>query len=160
MQQVPPPRGTTAIGLNGVSCVKATFCIAVGNYSTDRDYDPRSSPDTALAERWDGNRWSLQRVATPRGASYSSLSDVSCSSTSACTAVGSDFGRNLNGILAERWDGKRWTLQRTPRPAGSPTARLSGVSCATRTACTAVGQFNNSSQSRTFPLIEGWSGTK
>ena len=155
IQPVPNPRRATYVGLSDVSCTKGPFCIAVGRYSTSRNYDPRSGPVTALAERWDGKRWSVQRVPNPPGTVDSGLWDVSCASTSACTAVGDDFGRNLNGALAERWNGKHWTVQ-TTAPAGSTTARLIGVSCATRTACTAVGELYNSSSL----LIERWSGTK
>lgn len=58
---------------------------------------------------------------------------VSCSSPRACTAVG--------GVFAERWNGRRWSVQNVPAPALSdPTLSfLGGVSCPAPSACIAVG---------------------
>jgi hypothetical protein len=58
---------------------------------------------------------------------------VSCSSQSACTAVG--------GVFAERWNGRRWSVQNIRAPAFSDPSFdfLAGVSCANRRACIAVG---------------------
>src|SRR5262249_47097327 len=54
--------------------------------------------------------WSIQQVPSPT-ALNGFLSAVSCSSATACMAVGSSYA----GALAERWDGERWTLTNTPR---------------------------------------------
>lgn len=64
---------------------------------------------------------------------------VSCSSANACTAVG--------GVFAERWNGRRWSIQSVPTPAFSDPGLsfLGGVSCAARRACFAVGLDHPSS---------------
>jgi hypothetical protein len=66
---------------------------------------------------------------------------VSCTSATACTAVGHyQNGAGTRVTLAERWDGTSWTIQ--PTPSLSPNyfyTTLSGVSCTSATACTAVG---------------------
>jgi hypothetical protein len=63
---------------------------------------------------------------------------VSCSSSTACMAVG--YGPN--GPLAEHWDGASWTTQSAPNPpAGSQSENLKGLSCTASTACTVVGDF-------------------
>jgi hypothetical protein len=67
---------------------------------------------------------------------------LSCSRARACTAVGYREGATT-GIrgLALRWDGRRWSVQRTPEPAGARFAVLRDVSCPSARACVAVGDF-------------------
>jgi hypothetical protein len=81
---------------------------------------------------------------------------VSCASATACTAVG-DYNNGTTGVtLAERWNGSTWSIQPTPNPAGAPVSLLNGVSCASATACTAVGGYNNGTAGVT--LAERWNG--
>ena len=44
--------------------------------------------------------------------------------------------------LAERWNGTRWIIQKTPNPAGGTQVALNGVSCAGDN-CTAVGSYTS-----------------
>jgi hypothetical protein len=128
--------------LTGVSCPTARACVAVGAYSV-------GEVKTAFAESWDESRWTVHTVAVPRGATSTVLNQVSCASAADCVTVGA-FTRRADGALssttpgdvplAERWDGRNWTLQDGPAsPAGAQGAYLSSVSCATATSCTAVG---------------------
>jgi hypothetical protein len=73
------------------------------------------------------------RDAPARRAGNRPLLAVSCSSASACTAVG--------GVFAARWNGRRWAIQPVAAPSFSSSALdfLAGVSCPTRRACLAVG---------------------
>ena len=104
--------------------------------------------------------WSPQRTPNPAGARYSVLSGVSCSSRTACIAVGHSASRTGAGVtLAERWNGTTWAIQRTPNPAGAKTSLLFAVSCASTTACTAVGSVTNRA-GITVPLAERWNGTR
>lgn len=41
--------------------------------------------------------------------------------------------------------GPSWKIQPTPNPSGATGSSLSGVSCTAATACTAVGDYGNSS---------------
>jgi hypothetical protein len=59
--------------------------------------------------------WSIQQVPTPTEPD-GRLSAVSCSSATACMAVGSSDA----GALAESWDGERWRLTKTPTIWTSP----------------------------------------
>jgi hypothetical protein len=59
--------------------------------------------------------------------------------------------------LVERWDGERWTIQTTPSPAGGKDSKLASISCASASACTAVGSYTDSSGS-TATLAERWDG--
>jgi hypothetical protein len=150
IQHTPNPAGAQGSGLGAVSCASASACIAVGAYNTG----PTSGG--SLAERWNGTTWSIQHTPTPAGGSDTSLAGVSCASASACTAVG-NYSLGASPVtLAERWNGTAWSIQHTPNPAGAPVSLLNGVSCASATACTAAGGYNNGTAGVT--LAERWSG--
>jgi hypothetical protein len=68
---------------------------------------------------------------------------VSCTSATACAAI----GRGRRGTLAEIWNGKRWTIERLPKPN---RASLFGVSCASATACIAVGSSSEATLAERF----------
>ena len=53
-----------------------------------------------------------------------------------CVAVGTV--RSGSGMLAERWNGRSWAVMNLARPAGATSAGLTGVSCTSGLACTAV----------------------
>lgn len=116
--------------LDGVSCTSATDCRAVGFRSFgDCLNDSGTCIYAALAEHWDGSRWSRERIPKPGGAQ---LSAVSCTSTAACTAVGSS---DAGDSVVVWWNGSRWSRQMLPRPRGSPLA----ISCSSARSCTVVG---------------------
>jgi hypothetical protein len=61
--------------------------------------------------------------------------------------------------LAERWDGTSWTIQSSPRTSGATPNELFGVSCASGSACTAVGDYGDTSGLNSdFLLAEHWNG--
>jgi hypothetical protein len=151
IQTTPNPTGSDSF-LRGVSCTTASACSAVGQYTAP------GGATAALAEVWDGTTWTTQSTPNTPGAN-SSLDSVSCTSPSACTAVGHSFGFfDTRVSLAERWDGTSWTIQSTPNPIGSSFVYLRGVSCTTPSACTAVGFYTNSAGSQ-VTLAEVWDGT-
>ena len=67
--------------LHAVSCVSANVCTGVGGSAG-------SGRTKALAEQWNGTGWTAQSTPNPSAASSSNLYSVSCSSATACTAVG------------------------------------------------------------------------
>jgi hypothetical protein len=152
VQRTPNPGFGLGDWLWGVSCSSATACTAVGAANID------SSLDTVpVVDRLHGTRWSMQ--GTPNlGAPTSQFNHVSCASTNACVAVGSQgFGPPGQSTLAEGWNGSRWAIQRTDNLFGtSGPSELNGVSCTSRRACTAVGSFTNSA-STTVTLVERYS---
>ncbi len=148
--QATPDTGANS-AFTGVSCPSATDCTAVGF-----SFDPSASPP--LAEHWDGTSWSIQATPTPAGASGSVLNAVSCTSATACTAVGYSFSGGTYATLAEHWDGTSWSVQATPNLAGATAIDLLGVSCTTATACTAAGLFTGSTGTQAT-LAESWNGT-
>jgi hypothetical protein len=146
----PTPSSGQSARLSGVSCPTATWCIAVGSYST-------TGNDYGLAERWNGTAWHIQPIPSPPGAWSSGLSAVSCTATSACTAVGGSLDGFPGVPLAERWDGTAWSIQSTPSPEGSNGgSSLSDVACKSATDCIAVGDYHGGLMS--FTLVERWDG--
>jgi hypothetical protein len=144
--------------LLSVSCPSATACMAVGTYRS------RRSPNATLAESWDGETWSI--VPSPNlgpAGKQDVLNGVSCTSASACAAVGAYFinlGANrgdLTRALAESWDGKTWSIVQSPNGvSASGSDFLSSVACATDRSCMAVGYRANGNRT----LIESWDGTR
>jgi hypothetical protein len=149
--------------LLGVSCTAATSCTAVGNNAAE-----------SLVERWNGHTWLVQPTPHPRTSVYrfTFLNGISCPSSNACVAVGeSDTGLALSHAyntyrsLAERWDGRRWSIEGTRRPQSANEAFLEGVSCVAINTCTAAGwDFLNQPHSGVgllFGLLaESWSGSQ
>ncbi len=86
-------------GLSGVSCASAHICMAVGK---------------TTAVQLKGRRWRWAAAGISGG-----LSGVSCPSKQTCLGAGGVdvVGGGPTGTLAERWNGKHWTRQRTPNPA-------------------------------------------
>ena len=158
IQRTPNPAGARYSILSGLSCTSRTACTAVGYFTNS------AGTGVTLAERWDGTGWSIQRTPNPAGATSSLLFGVSCVSTTECTAVGSTTNRAGTTMpLAERWNGSRWSIQRTPNPSGTnPTglSYLGGVSCASATACFAVGYSGNSFGTAGAPVTARWDGTR
>jgi len=155
-----PSRGTDSL-LGGVSCVSATACTAAGDYATS------GGPGRTLIESWNGTKWSV--VPSPnRGGSNggSVLYGVSCVSATACTVAGAYIHTSTSGgidrTLIESWNGTNWSVVPSPNRAGANGGSvLDGVSCASATACTAVGSDTHTSTSGSIArtLIESWNGT-
>jgi hypothetical protein len=144
----PNPQAGNGV-LNAVSCPTRPVCTAVGLHVRE------SGLGVTLAERRSGGTWTVQSTPNPAGAAASALNGVSCSSGSACTAVGQFVtGSGAQRTLAERWNGRDWRIQPTPNPAGSPSSRLFAVACPAAGTCTAVGTANSK------VLVERWGGAR
>ena len=134
--------------LYGVSCVKASYCVAVG-YSQGS-----SGAAQTVALLWNGKHWTL--MTTPdEGTGDNILASVDCTSASNCVAVGSTD--TLADSLVETWNGTAWTMIPSPTPAGDG-AYLAGVSCVDASSCMAVGNASTGGNSY-VALAEVWDGT-
>ena len=144
------------IGGYGISCLSAATCMVVGGGGTP------------LAELWNGQSASTEQTPNPAGATPSLLNGVSCTSVSACTAVGfAHFNaNNTQTALAESWNGIAWTLQSAPNP-GAGLVAPQGVSCVSPSTCVLVGNYAANATCRSggpgpctyLPLAEQWNGT-
>lgn len=127
---VPPTAGGT---FDAVSCVSNKFCMAVGE---DDSGDVENTEP--LAEEWNGSRWTvtLQSSGPPTGPQDDEFTAVSCLSATFCAAVGFNGSPGGQRPIASTWNGTTWKLlTQSQDDYGS----LNGISCATRTACWAVG---------------------
>jgi hypothetical protein len=110
-----------------------------------------SSAPSALAARW-------SFVPSPANGV---LNSVSCTSWSACTAVGFE-GTSAEGgkVLAERWNGGRWSLQPMPAVPGGQS-EFTDVSCGSRRFCVAAGTlvYSATFTGRVSSLVGTWDGS-
>jgi hypothetical protein len=152
VQPTPNPAGNTSVTLTGVSCTSGSACTAVGWWEQPGSH----GTVVPLAEGWNGMNWSIEHMPNPTPGRLFYVNGVSCTSASACTAVGdyNPTGRKIV-TLAERWNGTKWSIQHTPNPTVG-ASDLNGVSCASASACTAVGAHRGS----VSVLVERWNGTK
>lgn len=140
----PGANGVTPI-LNGVACTSTRSCVAVGQQASG-----------LLAERWRGSRWSIMSTPNPPRTTTNEQPQflaVSCSSASACMAVGET---DCGGPLAERWNGRAWSLETVPLVTKKVacTQPLNGVLCRSTRSCLAVGT------SGYYQLVERWNGSR
>ena len=148
IEPTPNPTGASQSTLSGVSCTSAAACTVVGNYTNS------AGTILTLAERWNGTKWTIQQTVNPGVSTRywvpNVLTGVSCTTSTACTAVGWDrldecnfFHCYVDATLAEGSNGASWTVQ-----SGLPGYRfpipiaLEGVSCSAAAACAAVGSYN------------------
>jgi hypothetical protein len=152
IQLTPNPSRSPGSFLAGVACTSASSCTAVGGRT-----DSAGNPVGTLAERWNGTRWRIQPMPTSPGGQ---LTGLACPAQAACTAVGFTFTSSGGMILAERWNGTRWRIQPTPLLPAAHDISPPAVACPARTACTAVGGFENDGPG-SVSLAERWreSGT-
>lgn len=158
----PTPDPATVAQFSGVSCGGPSSCVAVG-YSQPTETSAQA--DVPLVTAWNGQQWKVERTPVPPSSADNRLSAISCPSTAACTAVGYDgYGSGPSSTLAEKWDGRKWSIQSTPNPSpgsesgdvatttSSPTApygtveptnvnELTSVDCTGPAECLAVGGF-------------------
>jgi hypothetical protein len=153
LELIPLPANAFEPRLTSVSCTSATACTAVGYYLRPAD----GYTAAALVESWNGTSWHVQSAAAADPTVSRELGSVSCTSLSACTAVGEwDTGSFPILTLAERWDGTSWSVQPTPNPTAGPSVEsaFTGVSCASVTDCVTAGFWTDAHTSG--PLAEGW----
>jgi hypothetical protein len=131
----PAPNKADNGEMDGVSCVSAHDCVAVGTYLTST-----TVVNKTLIESWNGTRWSIEPVKGPQ----SELSGVSCVSATMCKAAGNDWNKAFNAqTYLESWNGRSWSTEPTPNkgsPLGSANI-LRGVSCASAGFCATVGNY-------------------
>jgi hypothetical protein len=136
------PAGSTNSYFYGVSCTSSTVCTAVGDWIVNA----QSVNEYTLAERWNGSSWAIQTTPNPPSGALD-MADVSCTTSSACTAVGSyiDALNVEHPIAMASSDGTSWAMQSPPLPAGDQKAHPYGVSCVVSLGCETVGSHKTAS---------------
>gem|GEM_PF-791275 len=152
-QTTPVPDGASLSSLSGVACPGASTCFAVGS-ATDG-----MNVKHALAMAWNGSAWTVSTVSEPSGTKASWLTDLACTSASACKAVGTYVNSsNARQTLAISFNGGSWSVASSPNIGGSKSNDLSSISCSSATSCFAVGNYADST-GVTKPLALSWNGT-
>jgi len=108
-----PNRGTGNSALDGISCVSAKDCVAVG------------SGEGALVEVFNGSTWSIVETPHPEG---SKLTAISCVAAGSCSAVGSQGATGPSQTLVETAKGGPASIVPSADGAGGATT-LTGVTC-------------------------------
>jgi hypothetical protein len=97
------PSGATTSELNAVACAAAATCEAAGTYN-------KSGSSPALAEGWNGTKWTVQSTPAIGGSTFASLQGVSCTASSNCWAVGENISSSATDPLIEKWNGTSWSV--------------------------------------------------
>jgi hypothetical protein len=112
-----------------------------------------------VIELWNGHRWTIQAVSLPRRLRFGGFSDISCTSARFCMAVGAEAVSVYvyRSPYGELWDGRTWKNEPMVSPVKQDVG-LAGVSCASRTACVAVGVRYLSPGLRPAGFAQRWNG--
>jgi hypothetical protein len=149
------PSDPTFFYLTSVKCTSIDFCVAVGD-----GYHGSADSVTPPSEIWNGHKWTQTLMQGVQNG-LPELNGVSCSSATACTAVGSDYDFEVNSTtsnptLIERWNGVRWRIQASP----VKQVQLAAVSCTGRLDCTAVGALSRGLKDvQSVEVAEAWHGS-
>jgi hypothetical protein len=149
---VPSPAGALNSELGGVACSDATYCMAVGNYTSAAGH---YLPFTA---RWTSGHWQLLTIPAISGQLRVTFQGISCPTATECVAVGNtedNTKQEYYHAFAERWSGGAWHLS-TLRQAPSV---FIGASCPTAGRCFATGYTYPSVPGYAHQLIETWNGS-
>ena len=130
---VPTPSPDSRVLLS-VSCLSATDCTAFGTRFRQGGEVLWPSTGTAAAGR---SRPAPIRPEPPKPSSI--MGHVRRPPVAPPSGLWAKTGTK-DQPLAEHWDGSSWTIPRLALPAGAGGGTLSGVSCASATDCTAVGE--------------------
>ena len=98
-QRVPNQPDFQDSELAGVSCPDGSTCVAVGFWAKSK-YGRGAA---ILAERWDGQAWTLESPPEPPG--NGGLMAIDCASAMACVAVGDAYAPGGTITLVEVYSG-------------------------------------------------------
>lgn len=124
--------------LQGVACASSTDCWAAGAAGTPSSTYGQVGSFVPLLDHYNGSKWSAVRPPNPEAMSDDELSDVSCSASNDCYAVGWTQSDDSSRTLIEFWNGKRWQLASHAALAGQTFSQMVGIDCPSK--CIAVGE--------------------
>jgi Fibronectin type III domain len=156
--EAPLPANAAGGGsLAGVACPSTSVCTAVG------DYGDAAGHAHLLTVTGSGSTWTAAEAPLPANAGgpyQATPQGISCSSASACTAVGgySDTSGGYQGFLATR-SGSIWTASEAPLPAGASSDPAVNLQVACPSTCVAVGNYGDTSNNLQGLLVTQLGGT-
>lgn len=139
--------------LQAVTAVATDEVWAVGSYWSNDE-----QRFNTLAERWDGDRWTVVPSPNPKAGSNGTFSlAVSAGSGSDVWSSGWYEVPGGNEVpLMEHWNGHRWQLSTTPDVPDTPYSNLIGLAAMSASDAWAIGSFQYAGQWCT--LYEHWDG--
>lgn len=146
------PAGASSATLKGVSCSSAVACVAVG--SVDGGEIQRSP----VVMRWDGSKWTSQKLTLPGSGEWGALRAISCIGASRCVAVGREVVGSGSSNIGALWNGTEWTMITLPNPPSTSTSELEAVSCGGAMSCVAVGWSDPEGAGAGVPNVLAWNG--
>ena len=148
---VPVPARLASPTLAAVSCPSTAFCAVTGLNFSAAD----GSTGLAFADILRDGKWSLVKLASPKGTTTSQLLALSCLSATWCIAAGSVGTR----VEALAYNGRSWPAQRLPAPAKGYAEDFGGIGCVTEKSCVALGGIGPVNEDELDPLGARWNGT-
>jgi hypothetical protein len=157
--------------LVSVACPTAARCVSVGYYYA-APVSPQTVNESGLIETLSGTTWTASAAPTPSDIdtdeSVVTLSSVSCSSATDCTAVGYYLANNsAEEPYVATLAGSSWTWQPASVPTDGPNrlgGQLLSVSCPASGGCIAVGKFQPPADIADAlieqPSVGGWAGSE
>ena len=148
----PGPWTNPVLLFTSLSCPAVGSCSAVGSY-VDVSQQTDAVIATLAGGTWSASTAPLSGLNPPPNTSATGLARldaVSCPATGTCVAVGDyqDTGNNRDGF-AETLSGGTWSAATFPMtglvPTGLSVSSLTGISCPSAGACTAVGTYQDAS---------------
>jgi hypothetical protein len=137
------PKGVADVYFDGLSCVSARHCVALGvGIATSNGAFP------LLFETWDGTGWTVKTKDLPTVDDFPDLNGISCATPTYCVLVGGlqQGGNDKQNAYAARWNGTSLSRLTVPVPAGIAAPSLAAVSCSSTAFC-AVTALNFSATS-------------
>lgn len=143
--------------LTSVSCRSKTFCMAAGGWGREvlgKEVIQAGSMTYNKTEK----KWTAIEAEEPATAENGDFYAIACTSTTFCMAVG-NWKENPElktggptRILADIWNGTKWTVSLSSGPASINEGTLRGVSCPSAEECEAVGDYINATTLKEEPL--------
>ena len=137
-----PAAGDGDINLEGVTCVNADECWAVGGGALEAT---GSSGVGTVIEQYAGSGWTIVPSPSASVGLSNSLAAVTCVSADDCWAVGAYYipGGSDNQGLVEQYTGHGWNVVSSPLPPGSIESSLTSIACVGADDCWAVGGWGD-----------------
>jgi hypothetical protein len=100
-------------------------------------------------------------VAFSRDAPFPAAVDaLACRTVTNCMALGANFPQMATQLIAERWNGSRWSRIAMPKPAAADEVAPGGIACPGNQECVAVGVGYPAGGSGFFALAGYWNGSR
>jgi hypothetical protein len=135
-----------------ISCASPTACLAIGS---------NANASAPIAEALHGTAWKSVAVTTPKGATGTVLTGVSCKAVTYCLVIGAYVDKDgATHPAAWTWNGTALTLVAAPAvPKADFIESLAAVSCVAVKSCVAIGSAE-SGNGTTVQFVWTWNGSK